>query len=182
MNQERLNVVYMDIWRNYLTRALFALVILMICAQPAAAKVIKLNAEDQAALIDGATRVELIPYLKDLSSEVRNSIRASTYGEVMADKDERFQVGDVEGWWWWERNLPHRRFLWAARIGSRYVIHYEVGGRGHDYQIVLISTDGGQKEAKLVWAAVANGPLANFPDFILALKAGELDDTLDYYH
>ena len=95
----------------------------------------------------------------------------------MAEPGQEFQVTDVE----MKPNLQRRRLIWAARIPGHYVVHYEMGGRGHSYHVLLVECDENQKIAKVVWSAVGI-TLKDYAQFVRELKSGKLDDQLDCGH
>jgi hypothetical protein len=64
----------------------------------------------------------------------------------MANPGEKYEATDVIG----EPRLPSRRLLFAGLSRDKYFIHYERGGRGHSYDIVVFEVDPG-KEVKLLW-------------------------------
>ncbi len=94
----------------------------------------------------------------------------------LADPGQEWQVTDVVF-----KELPSRRLIWAVACGHFYVIHYELGGRGHSYHIILGTTkdNGG---AEILWHGVGES-FRNFEAFLDAIKntkADQLDDRLDY--
>jgi hypothetical protein len=88
--------------------------------------------------------------------------------------DSHFQVTDAIG----DNSLPWRRLNWAARISRYYVVHYERGGRGHSYHVLLVASVPPER-ARVTWAAAAI-PLKNYAEFRSALKSSKLDDSLEY--
>ncbi len=100
-------------------------------------------------------------------------------GFRLAEAGQPFQVSDAitnE-----TRNLPRRRFIWAARLPEYYVVHYEMGGRGHSFHVLLVKFDGTEKAAQVTWSAAAIF-LKDYDHFLRALKTGKLDDSLGSYH
>lgn len=66
----------------------------------------------------------------------------------MAVPGERWEPTDIIS----DSTLPRKRLIWAAVVQNFYVLHYERGGRGRSYHIVLVefSSTG---NAKIVWRA-----------------------------
>jgi hypothetical protein len=80
-----------------------------------------------------------------------------------------------------DASLPQKRLIWAAVSGDYYVVHYERGGRGHSFHVVVATLAKGDTKPKSVWRGVG-GRLKNYEAFLSALRKGELDDRLDYGH
>jgi hypothetical protein len=67
----------------------------------------------------------------------------------------------------------------VATRGEHYVIHYERGGRGHSYHVLIATFKQGDAKAKVAWRGVGDR-LKDFKSFLAALKSNKLDDTRDY--
>ena len=145
------------------------------------ADVTKLAAVDRSK-IEGAVNPELLRFTKDIPETVRDACAAVISDHVfrLAEPGQEFQVTDAI----LKPNLPRRRLIWAARIPGYYVVHYEMGGRGHSYHVLLVEYDEIQKSARVVWSAAGTPgiPLKDYAQFVRALKSGKLDDQRDYYH
>src|SRR4030088_3801305 len=77
--------------------------------------------------------------------------------------------------------LPRRRLIWIARVPDCFVVHYEHGGIGLGYHVLVVRSYNRFHSANVVWYAA--GPrLASYNDFIKAIGENKLDDTLPYYH
>lgn len=76
-------------------------------------------------------------------------------------------------------SLPRKRLIWAAVSGEYYVVHYERGGRGHSFHVLVATLAKGEREPKIVWRGVG-GQLKDYAAFLGALRSGKLDDSLDY--
>jgi hypothetical protein len=79
-----------------------------------------------------------------------------------------------------DKSLPEKRLIWAAVVGDFYVVHYEMGGRGHSYH-VLVAQVKEPTTAIPIWRGVG-GPMTDYKAFVKALKSGKLDDRLPYAH
>ncbi|HAK06680.1 MAG TPA: hypothetical protein DCO65_05340 [Spartobacteria bacterium] len=141
------------------------------------AAITKLSAADRT-IVEHAPNAQILHTTKEIPDEVIRACAAGAPGHVfrLADPGQRFQVGDVI----YDRNLPRRRLVWAARIPGYYLVHYEFGGYTHGYSILLVAVASSQKAARVVWSAW--GPrLKDYNAFITSLRADELDDTWGYY-
>jgi hypothetical protein len=59
------------------------------------------------------------------------------------------------------------------------VVHYERGGRGHSFHILVATLGAELAEPQVIWRAVG-GRLDNYAAFVDALRTGKLDDNLAY--
>jgi hypothetical protein len=78
-------------------------------------------------------------------------------------------------------SLPRRRLIWAAVADEYYVVHYERGGRGHSFHVLVATLTKGAQKPKVIWRGVSNR-LKDYAAFLGALRSGKLDDKLDYAH
>jgi hypothetical protein len=96
----------------------------------------------------------------------------------LADPGRPYNETDVE----WDFRIPGRRLIWAARVPGYYVIHYEQGGRGHGYSVLVVQYAHGSP-ANVAWAAAGGSlkePLRDYRAFVSAIRSGTLDDTMPY--
>lgn len=78
-------------------------------------------------------------------------------------------------------SLPRKRLIWAAVSGEHYVVHYERGGRGHSFHVLVATLAKGEAKPKVMWRGVGR-QLKDYAAFVEALRSGKLDDSLDYAH
>ena len=95
----------------------------------------------------------------------------------LADPGAKWELTDVIT----DPALPRRRLIWAISDGDYFVVHYENGGRGHSYHILVAKVDSAQATVEESWFAVGN-KLTSYEDFLVALRRNELDDDTRYYH
>jgi hypothetical protein len=72
----------------------------------------------------------------------------------MADKGQDFQLTDVIS----KRGLPRRRMILAGISDTTCFLHYEMGGRGHAYYLVVFTTN--SSGAMFVWGGSVPEPSA----------------------
>jgi hypothetical protein len=94
----------------------------------------------------------------------------------LADPGKRWEATDVIT----DSKLPRKRLIWAVVSGEYYVVHYERGGRAHNFHILLATFKHGGN-ARDLWRGVGE-QLKDFPAFIDALNGNTLDDRLEYAH
>jgi hypothetical protein len=95
----------------------------------------------------------------------------------LADPGEKWQATDVIE----TPHLPRKRLIWAETDGVHYVVHYEMGGIGHSFHVMVATLIHGETKPKDVWFG-AGGPFRNYSWFLDGLQNGEVDNRKDYYH
>jgi hypothetical protein len=78
-------------------------------------------------------------------------------------------------------SLPRKRLIWGAVASEYYVVHYEWGGRGHSFHVLVATLAKGEQKPKVIWHGVG-GRLKDYATFLAALRSGKLDDKVDYPH
>lgn len=89
-----------------------------------------------------------IKTVESFPSSVKTALASAFKQEhlLIANPGERFNPGDVVD------SDPTRRLIFAGCTRERCVVHYEKGGRGHQYLAILFKLDDKQN-ADLLWAA-----------------------------
>ena len=145
----------------------------------ASAAVTRLPAQVRAAL-ERPTSVPMLFSTAQLPSAVKRAC-ASVIAEHrfwLADPGKPYNETDVD----WDFRIPGRRLIWAAHVPGYYVIHYEQGGRGHGYSVLVVQYTRGSP-ANVAWAAAGGSlkkPLRDYRAFVSAIRLGTLDDTMPY--
>jgi|SRR5437867_3718831 len=138
------------------------------------ADVTKLPADDQKVLRE-VSRFHAIHGATNLPPGVL-ALCADSRGRL-AEPGQKWQVTDsiTDG------KLPTKRLVWAVTDGDYYVVHYERGGRGHSFHVLVTKLNVGKSKSNFVWRGVG-GQLKDFRAFLDAVASNKLDDTLDYAH
>ena len=157
-----------------MTRFVHSLLAVMAVQIVCCADVTKLPADDQKALSD-VSRFHQIQAATNLPPAVF-SLCADGSGKL-AEPGQKWQVTDVVT----DATLPWKRLVWAFTNGDYYVVHYERGGRGHSFHVLVCRLKSGDSKPSFVWRGVG-GQLKDFGAFIDAIKHGKLDDRLEYAH
>ena len=121
---------------------------------------------------DGFTqvnRVESIP--KDVLRTVAEASHDPKFR--LADPGQDWQETDVVVF----PSLPGRRLRFAASSSQYWLLHYELGGIGHSYHLLLAQVQPGA--SRLVWRAVVSKAIPSKQDIPRALASGDISDTLD---
>ncbi len=92
----------------------------------------------------------------------------------MADIGRRWEATDVIT----NDTLPRKRLIWAVVYEDYYLVHYERGGRGHSFHLLLAQTRAGEK-ADLLWRAVGE-KYSDMAAFRKALMNNEIDDDPNF--
>ena len=149
---------------------LLAVVIQSLCF----ADVGKLPAEHRKALEDSSRFHEVLattnlpPAVLALCADERGRL---------AEPGQKWEATDVIT----DASLPRKRLIWGAVSGDYYVVHYERGGRGHSFHVLVATLAKQEAKPKVVWRGVG-GRLKDFSAFLDALRSGKLDDSLDSAH
>jgi hypothetical protein len=138
------------------------------------AEVTKLSAGHRKVLEDSSrfrtvlTTTNLPPSIVALCADAAGNL---------AEPGQKWEATDVIN----DPSLPRKRLIWAAVAGEYYVMHYERGGHGHSFHVLVATLAKGEEKPKVVWRGVGS-QLKDYPAFLDALRRGKLDDTRDYGH
>jgi len=135
------------------------------------AEITKLPSEDQQALRK-APQFEQVRSATNLPPSV--FARCADSGARLAERGGRWESTDLIE----DSTLPTHRLVWAVKHEDYYVVHYERGGRGHSFHLVVAKLSVGETKPGLVWHAVGDR-LKDVRAFQAALANHELDDRLD---
>src|SRR5437764_2455447 len=138
------------------------------------ADVTKLPAEHRRALEDSSRFRQLVSTTNLPPAIV--ALCADDAGRL-AEPGQKWEATDVIS----DSSLPRKRLIWAAVASEYYVVHYERGGRGHSFHVLVATLAKGEPKPKTVWRGVG-GQLNDYAAFLGALQSRKLDDTLDYAH
>jgi hypothetical protein len=143
------------------------------------ASVTRLPANVRAAL-ERPTSVQMVYSTAQVPPAVKGACASvmADHHFWLADPSKPYNETDVE----WDFKIPGRRLIWAAHVPGYYVVHYEQGGRGHGYSVLVVRYQRGSL-ANVAWAAAGGSlkkPLRDYRAFVHAVRSGTLDDTLPY--
>lgn len=138
------------------------------------AEITKLRPEDRKVIQD-ASRFHEVRATTNLPPSVV-SLCADGRGKI-AEPGQKWRVTDVIT----DDTLPRKRLIWAATDSDYYVVHYESGGIGHGYHVLVARFLQGNTKAELVWHAVGK-PLKDYRALLDAIEHNSLHDELEYAH
>ena len=118
---------------------------------------------------DGFTQVNRV---KDIPKEVLRVVAEASHDPKfrLADPGQDWQETDVVV----KPGLPRRRLVFAASSPQYWLLHYERGGIGHDYHLVLVQVQPGAN--RIVWRAVMFRAIASHGDIPSALGSKDISD------
>jgi uncharacterized protein YceK len=118
------------------------------------------------------TRTEALP------ASVKQSFAKIT-GEpsfALANPGQKYQATDFVV----DRGLPRRRLVFAGVRGDEWFVHYELGGIGHSYCVLLFKVDP-QNRGKFVWGGVGFHGAKNLDQLRKMVAAGQFSDEMQSY-
>jgi hypothetical protein len=97
---------------------------------------------------------------------------------ALANPGQEYQATDVVNPK--KPRLPWRRLIFAGSCGDKWFIHYERGGIGHYYAIVLLSADGG-KRSQFLWGGVGFSGAQDLTELRALVAAERFSEKHSYY-
>lgn len=133
------------------------------------AKVAKLSIEDRKILASSVPHRQILETSK-LPPEIVALCADSNLR--LAEPGQKWESTDYII----DSSLPRRRLIWAVVKDKYYVVHYESGGRGHSFQILIATTI--QQQPKVIWQGGGFARLKNYKVFVDTLQRTNLDDRI----
>ncbi|MDB6016631.1 MAG: hypothetical protein JWR19_1120 [Pedosphaera sp.] len=137
-------------------RILFYLFTAVAIQVPCHAEVTKLSAENRNVLQNPSGFHEIHATTNLPPSII--ALCADESGKI-AEPIQKWQGTDLIT----DSKLPSKRLIWAANGGAYYIVHYERGGRGHSFHVLVATLRQDDPKPTAVWR-------------------GGADDRLDYAH
>jgi hypothetical protein len=136
----------------------------------------RLSAAEKAHILDSShtevTNTDVMP------ASVRQAFAEIT-GEpsfALANPGQKYQATDFVD----VRELPRRRLVFAGVRGDDWFVHYEVGGIGHFYCVLLLKVDP-QNRRQFVWGGVGTHGARNLDQLRRMVAAGDFSDEMQNY-
>jgi hypothetical protein len=95
---------------------------------------------------------------------------------VLANPGQKFQVTDDGGL----PRLPRRRLIFAGVQGNEWFVHYERGGLGHNYCVLLFKVDP-HNQLQFVWGGAGFHGASNLDQLRRMIVAGQFSDDVQNY-
>ena len=120
---------------------------------------------------------QILTSVKDLPQPVKLAFAKLTREKiiVMADPGEEFQKTDAID----KEGLPNRRLIFAGLSADHCFLHYESGGIGHAYYIVLFRFR--KSEARFVWGGASWESFLTLDSLRKAIEDKKIEEDLPYY-
>jgi hypothetical protein len=157
-----------------MTRVILHILLAVVIPGFCFADVTKLPADDQKVLRD-VSRFREIHAATNLPPAVFALCADS--GGRLTEPGQKWEPTDMIT----DDKFPTKRLVWAVTDGDYYVVHYERGGYGHSFHILVAKLKAGESKPSFVWRG-AGGQLKDFRAFLEAVASNKLDDRADYAH
>jgi hypothetical protein len=95
---------------------------------------------------------------------------------ALANPGQKYQATDVVV----ERGLPRRRLVFAGVRGDEWFVHYELGGIGHSFCVLLFKVDP-QSRLQFVWGGAGFHGAKNLDELRKMVAAGQFSDETQNY-
>lgn len=95
---------------------------------------------------------------------------------ALANPGQKYQVTDVIH----EPGLPFRRLLFAGAKDNEWFIHYEHGGIGHGYSVVVFTIDS-QNRLHFLWGGAGCEGAKELEDLRKMIATGRFSDDAVFY-
>ncbi len=95
---------------------------------------------------------------------------------ALANPGQKYQVTDVVV----DRGVPRRRLIFAGVRDDEWFVHYELGGIGHSYCVLLFKVSP-QHELQFVWGGAGSRGANNFDQLRKMVGAGQFSDEMQNY-
>jgi hypothetical protein len=95
---------------------------------------------------------------------------------ALANPGQKYQVTDVVV----DRDLPFRRLVFAGVEADEWFVHYERGGRGHSYSVLVFKVDR-RNRLQFVWGGVGSHGAKNLEQLRKMVAAGQFSDEMENY-
>jgi hypothetical protein len=157
-----------------------SLVVLVMCCVPltviAQQHGHQLSAAEKEHLLDG--QFKAISTTEGIPANVKRVFSELTREPsfALANPGQKYQVTDVVV----DRNLPFRRLVFAGVKDDKWFVHYERGGRGHGYYVLLFKVDP-QGDAHFVWGGSGPNRAKNLEQLRKMVTAGQFSDGENYW-
>ncbi|HLJ88365.1 MAG TPA: hypothetical protein VKZ53_16210 [Candidatus Angelobacter sp.] len=94
---------------------------------------------------------------------------------LLADPGQRYQVTDVI----LDPGLPFRRLVFAGVSGGKWFLHYEQGGIGHSYKVVVLSLQS-EGQVEFLWGGLGFDQAKNLEDLRRLIAGNQFSDDTAY--
>ncbi len=136
----------------------------------------RLSLAEKQHILDGPFTV--VTKTEDMPASAKQAFAKIT-GEpsfALANPGQKFQLTDVIV----DRSLPRRRLVFAGARGDEWFVHYELGGVGHSYCLLLFKVDP-QNGLQFVWGGAGFHAAKNLDQLHKMVATGQFSDDMKNY-
>jgi hypothetical protein len=94
---------------------------------------------------------------------------------ALSNPGQKYQATDVVV----DRDLPRRRLVFAGVRGDDWLVHYELGGIGHSYCVLLFKVDS-QNRLQFMWGGAGSHGAKDLDQLRKMVADGEFADEIQY--
>lgn len=135
----------------------------------------QLSTDERQHILDGQFRV--VSVTDDIPARLKKAFCriARQQSFAMANPGQNYQVGDVI----FDASLPRRRLIFAGTSEDKRFVHYERGGRGVGYYVVVLQLDP-HGDAHFLWGGAGGNRAKNLEQLRKMVAAGQFSNTENY--
>ena len=151
-------------------------ILLFLLSAPAAhAQLSRLARADKQSLL--TENFQVLTHVKALPASVKKAFAHAAQSRTfqMADPGQEYRATDYV----LKAGLPFRRLIFAGVTHDLCLLHYERGGRGESWDLVLFRLSGGA--ARLVWHGWAHRIIPNVAELRKDVRSGSVEDGDKFY-
>ena len=151
-------------------------ILLFLLSAPAAhAQLSRLARADKQSLL--TENFQVLTHVKALPASVKKAFAHAAQSRTfqMADPGQEYRATDYV----LKAGLPFRRLIFAGVTHDLCLLHYERGGRGESWDLVLFRLSGGS--ARLVWHGWAHRIIPNVAELRKDVRSGSVEDGDKFY-
>ncbi|EEF59158.1 hypothetical protein [Pedosphaera parvula] len=93
-------------------------------------------------------------------------------GGSLAERGGKWNATDLVT----DESAPMHRLIWAMKGGNYYVVHFEAGGRGHNFHVLVAVMDKEDAKPRLAMDQVGFRKVKNYKAFVESLGQNELKE------
>lgn len=136
----------------------------------------QLPAGEKQHILDGPFTV--ITKTEEMPSPVKQAFAKITGSASfsLANPGQKFEATDVIV----DRTLPRRRLIFAGTKGSEWFVHYERGGIGLSYCVMLFSVDA-KNGLQFIWGGYGLHPAKGLEELRKMAADGQFSDDRHFY-
>jgi hypothetical protein len=136
----------------------------------------QLSRSEKEHILDGSFTI--VAATEDLPPKVKLAFAEITRQNsfALANPGQKYQVTDVVS----DTNLPSRRLAFAGVKDGEWFIHYERGGRGHGYDVIVFKIEP-QHQVQFLWGGAGFQGAKNLDELRKMIAAGQFSDDATYY-